>query len=79
MVSVTVGECFRREAKTGNLNVEKVRLRLTVQPEGNVSEFKVLEAVPDSFNKCLEAKRDRWQFAPFSGSAVTMTQSFVRG
>ncbi len=79
MVSVTVGECFRREAKNGNLNVDKVRLRLTVQPEGNVSEFKVLEDVPESFNNCLEAKRDRWKFAPFSGSAVTMTQSFVRG
>ena len=79
MVSVTVGECFRREAKTGNLNVEKVRIKLTVQPEGTVSDFKVIEEVPDSFNKCLEAKRDRWKFAPFTGSPVTMVQSFVRG
>ncbi|MBO5752081.1 MAG: zinc-ribbon domain-containing protein [Proteobacteria bacterium] len=79
-VSQTVQECHKREAKTGNMMIPKIYLRLTVEPSGVVSSFEVEEKeVPASFNKCLEGKKDRWKFAPFEGNAVKMRQGFVLG
>ena len=76
-VSQTVQECHRREAKTGNMNIPKIYIQLTVQPEGLVDRFSIEPNIPETFIKCLDAKKDRWKFAPFDGNAVTMRQAFI--
>ena len=78
-VSATVQECYRREAKNGNMEDvgHKIYMLLRVTPDGSVSRFQIEGKVPDSFKKCLEGKKDRWKFEPFEGGEVTLRQAFV--
>ncbi len=78
-VSKTVSECYKREAKTGNMrNVQKIYIRFNVDPSGKVNSFEIEDkSIPQSFGKCLEGKKERWKFAPFEGDAVKMRQGFI--
>lgn len=78
-VSKTVQECYKREAKTGNMrNVQKIYIRFSVDPSGKVNSFEVEDkSIPQSFGKCLEGKKERWKFAPFEGDTVKMRQGFI--
>ena len=59
------------------MNIPKIYIQLTVQPEGLVDRFSIEPNIPETFIKCLDAKKDRWKFAPFDGNAVTMRQAFI--
>ena len=79
-VSKTVQECYKREAKNGNMNIQKIYISLTVEPSGKVDHFEIEnKAVPENFGKCLEGKKERWKFAPFDGKAAQIRQGFVLG
>ena len=80
-VGQTIQECYKREAKFGNMQqVQKIYIRLKVNPTGAVDSFEVEDkSIPDSFTKCLDSKKNqnRWKFSPFEGKAVELRQAFV--
>lgn len=78
IISKTVQECYRREAKNGTMNVPKIYISFVVKNDGSVEKFDIENAqVPETFPKCLDAKKDRWKFAAFDGNSVTLRQGFI--
>lgn len=78
IISKTVQECYRREAKNGTMNVPKIYISFVVKNDGSVEKFDIENAqVPETFHKCLDAKKDRWKFAAFDGNSVTLRQGFI--
>ncbi len=79
-VTSSVQDCSRRVANKGNVMPPKIYLNLVIEPNGKVSSYEIQDAnVPDMFNKCLESKKDSWNFTPFEGSAVKIKQAFILG
>ena len=79
-VSSSVQDCARRVANKGGSMPPKIYLNLEIQPDGSVSSFDIQDAeAPDTFNNCLQSKKDTWKFTPFDGSAVRIKQAFILG
>ncbi len=79
VVGRSVQDCARRAAKNGTALPQKIYINFNIEPEGNVSSYKIADEVPENFNKCLDSKRDTWKFAPFEGSTVSIRQAFILG
>ncbi len=61
------------------LDVGKIKILVTVQPEGKVSEFVInSDAVKHTeFERCMQAHRSRWKFPAFEGDPVQINTAIV--
>ncbi|MFB6374292.1 MAG: hypothetical protein ABEN55_14525, partial [Bradymonadaceae bacterium] len=79
-VRESVASCRRRHARRGvPVDAKKVKMILTVEPTGDVSDFSLS---PESltgtvFEKCLHSHKGRWSFGKFQGSAQKMKAPFI--
>lgn len=75
-ITPTVNACQKRLAKTGSLKVDAFYLNLQVADSGKVTKFNVSpEKGTEELVKCLESKKDTWDFG--KGEPVSVRKKFV--
>jgi predicted Zn finger-like uncharacterized protein len=79
-VSKSVGTCRQRHARHGApLEANKVTIVFTVQRDGRVSAFQLNpKSLRNSrFEKCLQARKGRWNFGPIPNAPQQMKAPFI--
>lgn len=78
-VNNSIVRCNQRHiAEEGALATPRIELTITVQPSGRVSAVTLPRGLRDTaFGRCMQSHRERWLFPAFTGSATTLTKTYV--
>jgi hypothetical protein len=78
-VERAIQQCNQRQiAQEGRLERPRVKLDLTIEPNGTVSRLSLEDSISETaFGRCLRGKKDQWVFNRFEGEPLRVSKTYV--